>query len=119
MGSIAEKNIWCPVRMAFKMEYEDEEFLRFCQMQKAFSRKSSEGPKPVVVFAWKLLDVTEIWSHKQPHFLENIQGPVDRFHKNLSERKKRVSDFVYEDEPLTQYENTGDDSDFLKAFFRE
>ena len=85
-------------------------------MQKAFSSKSSEGPKPVAVFAWKRLDVTEIWSQKQPNFLENIQGPVDRFHKNLSELKKRVSDVVYEDEPLTQYENTGDGSDFLQAF---
>ena len=62
MNSIAEKNIWCsygPVRMFFKKQYENEEFLRLQKMKKAFSDNSSESPKPVAVFAWKLLDITE------------------------------------------------------------
>ena len=49
MQSIAEKNIWCsygPVRMSFRKQDEDEEFLRFNRMKKSFS-ESSEAPKPV------------------------------------------------------------------------
>ena len=70
--------------MSFKKEYENEEFLRLCKMRKAFSDNSSESPKPVAVFAWKLLDITEIWATKQPNFLINIQGSVECLHKNLT-----------------------------------
>ena len=55
MTSIAEKSIWCsygPVRMSFKKEYEDEEFLRRNRMEKTFdwATKNPENPKPVAKF---------------------------------------------------------------------
>ena len=96
MNSIAEKNIWCsygPVKMSFKKQYEDEEFLRHQKMEKAFLDNSSESPKPVAVFAWKLLDITEIWATKQPNFLKDIQASVECFRKNLSKQKKKSSSF--------------------------
>ena len=93
MNSIAKKNIWCscgPVRMSFTKEYEDEEFLRLHKMRKAFWDYSLESPKPVAVFPWKLIDITEIWGTKQPNFLKNIQCFVDCCHKNLSKLKESV-----------------------------
>ena len=82
----------------------------------------------MVVFAWKLLDITETWATKQPNFLKNIQGSVERFHKYLSKLKKSVQAFDYEYEKIYYggsyktnvneiLENTGNDSDFLEASF--
>ena len=54
MGLIVEKKIWCSygqVRMSFKKDDENEEFLRFCHMEEPFSNQSSESQKPVAVFA--------------------------------------------------------------------
>ena len=132
MNFIAEKNMWCsygPVRMLFTKKYEDEEFLRQYKMRKAFWDNSSESPKPVAVFAWKLLDITEIWATKQPNFLENIQASDNCVHKNLSKLKESVQAFDYEHEKSYYsggYEtnvneilvNTGNDSDFLEAFLK-
>ena len=61
----------------------------YCK-KKAFdwAIKNPENPKPVATFSWKLLDI-EIWTSKQPNFLENIQGPVECFHKNLEKFKKK------------------------------
>ena len=42
---------------------------------------------PVAFFAWKLLDITEIWEHKQPNFLESIQDAINTFHRNLERQK--------------------------------
>ena len=75
----------------------------------------------MAVFAWKLLDTTENWEPKQPHFLENIQKQVKCFHKNLRKLKNIINDFVYEDEDEeretpTIIENKGDDKEFLEAF---
>ena len=90
----------------------------------SFSFKNPEIPKPAAVFAWKLLDITEIWEHKQLNFLINIQRPVLRFHKNL-EKLKRVSDFTYEEDVCENankceiVRNVGDDTDFLQAFLEK
>ena len=60
-------------------------------MEKTFdwASKHPENSKPVATFAWKLLDITEISVSKQPNFLENLQGPVNGFHKNLEKLKKK------------------------------
>ena len=52
----------------------------------------------MAVFAWKLLDETELWLPKIPNFLENLQSDVESFHKNLGKLKKTLNDFVYEEE---------------------
>ena len=132
MNSIAEKNIWCsyvPGRMSFKKEYENEKFIRLHKMRKAFWDYSSESPKPVAVFAWKLLDITEIWATKQPNFFKNTQASVECFRKNLSKLKESIQAFDYEYERIYYgdgcktngdeiLENTGNDSDFLEAFLK-
>ena len=69
MTSIMEKRIWCSygrVKTAFKKEDENEEFLRKIHMENAFdwAHNNQEKPKPVAVFAWKLLDETELWLSK-------------------------------------------------------
>ena len=66
MTSIADRGLWCtygPVRLSFKKEHEDEELLRKIQMENAFDRNAKNPgiPKPVATFAWKILDITEIW----------------------------------------------------------
>ena len=75
---------------------------------------------PVVVFAWKLLNVTEIWKQKKPNFLERIQKPVECFYKNLRKLKNTLNDFVYEEEEeqskQTIIENKGDDTEFMEDF---
>ena len=93
MTSITDRSLWCtygPVRLSFKEENEDEEFLRRIQMENAFDRNAKNPgiPRPVATFASKLLDITEIWVSNQPNYLENLQGPVNCFHKNLEKLKK-------------------------------
>ena len=61
-------------------------------------------------FAWKLLDITEIWVTKQPDFLESIQESVNSFHENLSEQKRQS------ESPIIKI--TGDDSTFLEVFLQ-
>ena len=45
--------------------------------------------KPVAFFAWKLLDIAEIWEHKIPNFLESFQTSITAFHKKLEREKAR------------------------------
>ena len=66
--------------------------------------------KPVAFFAWKLLDITNIWATKQPNFLERIQDSVNSFHENLSEKRRQSE--------LPTIKNTGDDSAIMKAFLQ-
>ena len=66
---------------------------------------------PVAFFAWKLLDITEIWEHKQPNFLEAIQDTISSFHKNL-ERQKTL-----QTNPVKTIQNTlKDDSVVMQDF---
>ena len=95
MASITEKSIWCSrgrVRTTFTKEDEDEEFLRKTHMENAFdwAKNNPEKPKPVAVFAWKILDETELWLPKIPNFLEKLQSDVECFHKNLEKLKKKA-----------------------------
>ena len=117
MKSIAEKSIWCSygsVRMSFRKQ--DEEFLRFNRMKKSFS-EGSEAPKPVAVFAWKLLDITEIWATKHPDFLKAIQNRVECFHENLARLKKSVESFEYETKPVKSAIETSTDTNTDTDFF--
>ena len=112
MALVAEKEIFCvygDVRKTFTKADED------------ITDKGKATHFPVAVFAWKLLNTTEIWEQKQPSFLESIQKTVERFHKNLRKLKNTINDFVYEDEDEqhekpTIIENRGDDKEFLEAF---
>ena len=125
MASVAEKETFCVygnVRTTLTKDDEDMEFSNLYEMRKLFKDKGIATHFPVAVFAWKLLDITEIWEQKKPNFLENIQKPVKCFHKNLGKLKKTLNDFVYEEEDRakpTIIENTGDDTEFLEAFFNE
>ena len=90
-------------------------------MENAFdwAQNNPEKPKPVAVFAWKLLDETELWLPKIPNLLENLQSDVECFHKNLEKLKKTLNVFIYKKEyraKPAKIENTGDDTDFLEAF---
>ena len=90
-----EKSIWSSygkVRTASTKEDENEEFLRKIHMENAFNwaQNNPEKPKPVAVFAWKLLNETELWLPKIPNFLENLQSDVECFHKNLGKLKKKL-----------------------------
>ena len=124
MALVAEKEIFCvygDVRTTFTKEDEDLEFSKMCEMRKLFTDKGTATHFPVAVFAWKLLNTTEIWEPKQPNVLESIPKQVERFHKNLRKLKNTINDFVYEDEDEehekpTTTENKGDDKEFLEAF---
>ena len=98
---------------------EDMEFSNLYEMRKLFTDKGIAKHFPVAVFAWKLLNITEIWEQKKPNFLESIQKPVECFHKNLGKLKKTLNDFVYEEDERakpTIIENKGDDAEFMKVF---
>ena len=122
MGSIAEKEIFClygDVITTFTKDDEDMEFSNLYEMRKLFIDNDIATHFPVAVFAWKLLNITESWEQKKPNFLENIQKPVECFHKNLVKLKKTLNDFVCEEEERvnpTIIENTGDDAEFMEAF---
>ena len=117
MASVEEKEIFCvygDVRTTFTKADEDVEVSKLCEMRKLFTDKGKATHFPVAVFAWKLLNTTEICEPKQPNFLESIQKQVERFHKNLRKLKNTRNDFVYEDkdeehEKPTIIENKGDD----------
>ena len=86
MASVAEKDTFC-VYGQFTKNDEDMEFSNLYQIRELFTNKGIATHFPVAVFAWKLLDITEIWEQKKPNFLENIQKPVECFHKNLGKLK--------------------------------
>ena len=66
---------------------------------------------PVAFFAWKLLDITEIWEQKQPNFLEKIQEAINSFHKNLERQKTLQAN------PVKTIPNTlKDDSAVMQTF---
>ena len=97
------------------MKFGGVDFEDKCDFLKRLSKETfrKEWPansyKPVAFFAWKLLDITEIWATKQPDFLQSIQEAVNRFHENLSEQKRQS------EAPIVK--NTGDDSALMEAFF--
>ena len=99
------------------MEFDGVDFWDECDFLKRLSKETftKEWPpnnyKPVAFFAWKLLDITEIWATKQPNFLESIQESVNSFHKNLSEQRWQS------EAPIVK--NTGDDSAFLESFLQQ
>ena len=98
------------------MEFGGVDFGDKCDVLKRLSKETftKEWPansyKPVAFFAWKLLDITEIWVTKQPNFLESIQESVNSFHENLSEQRRQSE--------APTIKNTGDDSTFLEAFLQ-
>ena len=101
MASVAEKEIFCAygdVRTAFTKADEDMEFSNLYEMRKLFTDKGIATHVPVAVFAWMLINTTELWEQKQPNFLKDIRKPVECFHKNLRKLKNTINDFVYEDD---------------------
>ena len=89
MASVAEKEIFCvygDVRTTFTKADEDMEFsklYKLCEMRKLFTDKGIATHFPVAVFAWKLLNTTEIWEPKQQNFLESIQKQAECFSQKL------------------------------------
>ena len=83
--------------------------------QNAYFRQATWGRGefyPVAFFAWKLLDITEIWEDKQPNFLEAIQDKINSFHKNLERQKALQAN------PVKTIPNTlKDDSVVMQDFF--
>ena len=72
MVSIAEKEIYCfhrDVRTTFTENDADLERTRLWYMRELFKDKGISMYFPVAVFAWKLLNITEIWEQKKPNFL--------------------------------------------------
>ena len=69
---------------------------------------------PVAFFAWKLLDITEIWEHKQPNFLEAIQDTINSFQKNL-ERQKTLQANPVKTIPNTLKDDSVVMQDFLEG----
>ena len=63
MASEAEKEIFCvygDVRTTFTKDDKDMEFSNLYEMRKLFTDKGIATHFPVAVFAWKLLNITEI-----------------------------------------------------------
>ena len=85
--------------------------------ENAYFRKANWGSGafyPVAFFAWKLLDITEIWEPKRPNFLEAIQDTINSFHRNL-ERQKTI-----QTNPCATIPNTlKDDSVVMQAFLED
>ena len=107
MKSIAENNIWCchgNLRMSFSEQDKTAEAERLEFMRLAFKSGDLRIPIPVALFAWKLLDVTEIWSSKKPNFLKGNQAKIERFHKSLSTARKKIQEisFVNNTDPQTK-----------------
>ena len=100
----------------FKYHYHCEEFHFLKEVNK--NTFTEEWPanhyKPVAFFAWKLLDISEIWEHKIPNFLESFQTQIITFHKKLEVENTRQSNSV-ETAPNT----LKDDSAILKDFLKE
>ena len=93
------------------VDFEDEcDFLKRLSKETFTKEWSANSYKPVAFFAWKLLDITEIWVTKQPNFLESIQESVNTFHENLSEQRRQSE--------LPTIKNTGDDSAIMEAFLQ-
>ena len=72
MVSIAEKEIYCfhgDVRTTFTENNADLERTRLWYIRELFKDKGISMYFPVAVFAWKLLNITEIWEQKKPNFL--------------------------------------------------
>ena len=98
------------------MEFGGGEFWDECDFLKGLRKETfaNEWPtnfyKPVAFFAWKLLDITNIWATKQPNCLERIQDSMNRFHENLTEQRRQSE--------LPTIKNTGDDSALMKAFLQ-
>ena len=73
MASVAEKEIFCAygdVRRTFTKADEDMEFSNLYEMRKLFTDKGIATHFPVAVFAWMLINTTELWEQKQPNFFK-------------------------------------------------
>ena len=77
--------------MTFSEQDKSAEKERLEFMRLAFKSGDLRIPIPVALFAWKLLDVTEIWSSKKPSFLEENKATIERFHKSLYSAQKKNS----------------------------
>ena len=67
MVSIAEKEIYCfhgDVRTTFTEDDEEMERTQLWYMRELFKDKGTSTYFPVAVFAWKLLNNTEIWDKR-------------------------------------------------------
>ena len=92
------------------VDFEDESaFLKRMSKEKFEKEWPENSYKPVAFFAWKLLDITNIMTTKQPNVLESIQEAVNTFYENLSEQNRQSE--------LPTIKNTGDDSALMKAVF--
>ena len=84
MVSIAEKETYCfhgHVRTTFTEDDKEMELSHLYDMRDLFTDRRHVTHFPVAVFAWKLLDITEIWEQKKPNFLESIQNQLSVFTK--------------------------------------
>ena len=105
MSSVAEKEIFCVygvIRTTFTKEDEDMEFSKLCEMRRLFADKGKATHFPVAVFAWTLLNTTEIWEPKLPNFLESIRKQVECFHKNLRKINSTITTLIMNTETKTR-----------------
>ena len=119
MGRISSNEIYInPYSSYVEFEYYDHcdelDFLKEVNENTFTTEWPANYYKPVAFFAWKLLDIAEIWEHKTPNFLESLQTSITTFHKKLEVEKIRQAN------PTKTIPNTlKDDSAVLESFLRD
>ena len=119
MRRISSKEILInPLSSYVEFEYYDHSdelnFLKIVNEETFTKEWPANHYKPVAFFAWKLLDIAEIWERKIPNFLESLQTSITAFHKKLEREKTRQAN------PVKTIPNTlKDDSAILESFLRD
>ena len=94
--------------------WDELDFLKIVSKETFTKEWPANYYKPVAFFAWKLLDIAEIWEHKTPNFLESLQTSITTFHKKLEREKTRQAN------PVKTIPNTlKDDSAMLESFLMD
>ena len=103
------------VRVVWSPRAKAEELFVLKKAKAEFQRApwSGDAYHPVVFFAWKLLDITEIEEAKAPDYLKSLEPAITAFHRNLELEKAREAG------ELAPTENTlENDIDILEAFLQ-
>ena len=103
------------VRVIWSQRTKAEKLFVLKNAKAEFQRASWRGDSyhPVVFFAWKLLDITEIEDSKVPNYLKSLEPAITSFHSNLELEKAREAG-----ELETTSNTLENDIDILEAFLQ-
>ena len=83
-----------------KEEYERKSVMR--ELSKQNGQKESAGGVPIGYFAWKLLDVSEIWIEQDGCFLLRIIDKALSFIERMSNVRQKMNEAIKNAYPLKQ-----------------